>query len=131
MTTSPRCRPFTPVEADGYMLEFAAGWHVERSKALLHWAEDNKRTIYNTKGHGGPPPGHLEHMRCIAVVLTDWTPSTVRGACELLRIALLILWHRKMYPGETLDEGPALLLVRNALNAFEHADGNTALAPVD
>jgi hypothetical protein len=115
---------------DETILEIVASWQVARLQAMLHWAESDKRTLFDWRDQQtGPPSQALQTMSVCQKQLALMQPRTVEGARVMLLVARTILMHQTIDPEleSVMSNGPILEIVTAVHHALHHGPGDTVL----
>ena len=128
----------TPELPDDLLLLLIAKWRLARLNAQLVWASGDLVTRFGTKddsldqdaADGEGASKHLDEVQRLSVFLADGSlPCSVRGACELLRVATEIIGRQITHPGTKLADGPVLEIVQAVTQALDLLPYDTAIGP--
>jgi hypothetical protein len=115
---------------DAYILETVADWQVARLKAMLSWAESDKKTLFDLRDEcTEAPTAALKSMSNCQQVLAVQRPQTIEGACALLLVVRTILAHQMLDPERegVMSQGPLLEIVFAVHDALKHGPSETIL----
>jgi hypothetical protein len=106
---------------DDWLLRLITEWRIMRHQQQIAWAEHNLLIRWGNKPDRNIPHVDtkcLQRMNEIEGLLSEFTPRTALGACQLLRVAVEILAYEGIDPEATLASGPILQIVRNVTDAL-------------